>query len=86
MLQLDLDARVLDLGRERHNTQQLQKSLNAQSEAYRELVATLRKAKTTIVDELTREGGLLAGIVNSENSIQTMYYNLSTIERQDLRS
>lgn len=82
LLHSDLDARVLDLGRERHNTEQLQKSLNTQNEAHRELIATLKKAQTAIVDELTKEGSVLAGIVNSENSIQTKYYTLSNIVTQ----
>jgi hypothetical protein len=62
---------MLDLGRERHNTEQLQKSLNAQNKFHRELVETLKKGQKTIIDELTKEGSVLASIVNSENSIQT---------------
>lgn len=76
MLQSDLNARVLDLGRERHNTEQLQKSLNAQNEAHRELLAALKKTQTTMVDELTKERSVLGGIINSESSIQTKYYAL----------
>jgi hypothetical protein len=71
LLQSDLNARMLDLGRERHNTEQLQKSLNAQNKFHRELVETLKKGQKTIIDELTKEGSVLASIVNSENSIQT---------------
>ena len=73
MLQSELNARMVDLGRERHNTEQLQKSLNAQNEAHKELIETLKKAQSAIVDELTKEGSVLASIVNSENSVQKKY-------------
>jgi methanogenic corrinoid protein MtbC1 len=61
---------MLDLGRERHNTEQLQKSLDAQNDAHKELVETLKKAQSTIVEELTKEGSFLANIINSESTIQ----------------
>ena len=61
---------MIDLGRERHNAGQLQKNLNAQSETYKELVETLQKSPSAIVDELTKEGSVLAILINSENSIR----------------
>ena len=70
LLQSDLNARMIDLGRERHNAGQLQKNLNAQSETYKELVETLQKSPSAIVDELTKEGSVLAILINSENSIR----------------
>jgi hypothetical protein len=77
---------MLDLGRERYNTEQLQKSLNAQKEVHKELIETLNKAQTTIVDELTMKGSVLASIVSSENLIQTKYVLAKCAARRiDLR-
>ena len=81
LLQSDLNARMIDLGRERHNTGQLQKNLNAQSKTYRELVETLQKSPSTVVDELTKEGSVLAKLINSENSIQAKYILLINTKR-----
>jgi hypothetical protein len=83
LLQSELNARMLDLGRERHNTEQLQKSQNAQNESQKELLETLKKAQSTIVNELTKEGGVLASLINSEASIQAKYISFPNIARQD---
>ena len=60
---------MVDLGRERHNTEQLQKNLNLQNETHKELVEAFKRAQSTIVDELTKEGSVLANLVNSDQSI-----------------
>jgi hypothetical protein len=73
MLQSDLNDRILDLGRERYNTEQLQKSLNAQQESHKELIAALSKSQSAIVDELTKEGSVLSNLVNSESLLQAKY-------------
>ena len=69
LLQSELNARMVDLGRERHNTEQLQKNLNLQNETHKELVEAFKRAQSTIVDELTKEGSVLANLVNSDQSI-----------------
>jgi hypothetical protein len=66
--------RLLDLSRERHNTEQLQKSVNVQSEAHKELVATLNKLQSAIIEELIKGGSSLENIANSENSIAAKYH------------
>lgn len=83
LLQSDLNARMLDLGRERHNTEQLQKSLDAQKESHKELVEIVQKSHLSVLDELTKGGSVLAGVVNTENSIQTKYYSHPNSTSQD---
>ena len=60
---------MVDLGRERHNTEQLQKNLNTQNESHKEFVEAFKRAQLTIVDELAKEGSMLANLVNSDQSI-----------------
>lgn len=70
LLQSDLDKNVIELGRERHAVSQLQKQLNAQTEAHKELIEHLKNTRSGIIDDLTRESGILARILYSESSAQ----------------
>jgi hypothetical protein len=70
MLQADLDRSVIELGRERHNAAQLHKQLNAQSEAQKELIEHLKKTRSGIIDDLTKEDGILAKILSFESSAE----------------
>lgn len=79
LLQSELNARMVDLGRERHSTEQLQKNLNTQSESHKELVETFKRAQSTMVDELTKEGSVLANLVNSDQSIHAKYSSIRNI-------
>ena len=62
---------MLELGRERHNSEQLQKNLNAQNQAHKELIESMNNMGPNLIKELTKEGSLLTDILDLENSIQT---------------
>jgi hypothetical protein len=70
LLNSDLDKRVLELGRERHHSEQYQNQLNGQAAAHKEVVEQLTKYHTGIMDELTKEDGILARILSSESATQ----------------
>jgi septal ring factor EnvC (AmiA/AmiB activator) len=70
ILQKDLERRVDEIGHERHAKEQLQRQLSSQNEAHKELVQLLKKTQAGVVDELTKDGGLLARVLNSESSTQ----------------
>jgi hypothetical protein len=71
MLQADLDRNVIELGRERHNAAQLHKQLNTQAEAQKELTEHLKNTRSGIIDDLTKEDGILAKILSLESSTET---------------
>lgn len=71
LLKVELERNVLELGRERHLSEQFQKQLNAQSSSHNEIVELLKNTKTSIVDDLTKEGGVLARLLTSDNTTQT---------------
>ena len=70
ILQKDLERRVDELGYERNTKEQLQRQLSSQNEAHKELVQLMKKTQAGVVDELTKDGGLLARVLSSENSTQ----------------
>ena len=70
ILQKDLERMVDELGYERNTKEQLQRQLSSQNEAHKELVQLMKKTQAGVVDELTKDGGLLARVLSSENSTQ----------------
>jgi hypothetical protein len=70
ILQKDLERRVDELGYERHAKEQLQRQLSSQNEAHKELVQLVKATQAGVVDELTKDGGLLARVLSSESSTQ----------------
>lgn len=71
LLKVELERNVLELGRERHLSEQYQKQLNAQSSSHKELVELLKNTQTSIVDDLTKEGGILTRLLTSDNTTKT---------------
>jgi hypothetical protein len=59
---------MIELSRTRHTAEQYQKQLIAQDSSHKELVDLLKNTQSNIVDELTKEGGVLARVLNSESS------------------
>lgn len=70
LLTQDLNSRVAELGRERHNAEQFQKQLNIQNSAHEELVTLFKNTQSALIEELTKEGGVLAGMLKMESSTQ----------------
>jgi hypothetical protein len=70
ILQKDLERMVDELGYERNTKEQLQRQLSSQNEAHKELVQLMKKTQAGVVDELTKDGGLLARVLSSESSTQ----------------
>jgi len=67
-LQKDLDERLLDLGRERHNTKTLHKQLTGQKEMHKELVALIKSdTPAMILVELAKNGGIIQKLLESGN-------------------
>jgi hypothetical protein len=64
----ELEQRVAELGRERHNVAQCQKQLTTQSSSHAELVELVKSTQTKIVDELTKDGSLLSRVMSLESS------------------
>jgi len=67
-LNADLERRVIEVARERHNAEQFQKQLAVQNSAHKEFVETLKNIQPSMRDELTKDGGILAKLLSSENS------------------
>lgn len=67
LLNTDLERRVAELARERHNAEQFQKQLAVQNSAHKELVESLKKIQPNIVDELTKDDGIFAKLLSSES-------------------
>jgi len=67
-LQRDLNERLLDLGRERHNTEQLQRLLKGQTENHKELVELIKSdAPSKVIQELVKHGGIIESVLESGN-------------------
>ena len=86
LMQSELNARMVDLGRERHNTEQLQKNPSTQNESHKALTEILKETQSALVDDLTKEGSVLANVFNSEQSLQAKYSSLLSIVRRNSRS
>lgn len=68
LLKTDLDKNMIELGRTRHTAEHYQKQFIAQDSSHKELIELLKNTQSNIVDELTKEGGVLARVLNSESS------------------
>ncbi|KAG9246922.1 hypothetical protein BJ878DRAFT_558681 [Calycina marina] len=80
ILQKDLDSRLLDLGRERHNTELLQKQLKEQSENHKELVELIKNdTSSNVLHELTKSGGMIETLMKSDNSIKDRLEDFSSL-------
>ncbi|CZR51886.1 uncharacterized protein PAC_01763 [Phialocephala subalpina] len=70
LLQNTLDDRLKDLGTEKHNTDQLQKNLDAQTTAWGELVELVKQIPSDTSKAINGDDGTLAKLLSSENTTQ----------------
>lgn len=68
LLQSDLERLVQELGRERHNAEQCQMQLTAQTAIHKQLVDLFKTSQTNIVKDLTKEGSVLMNLLDSEGT------------------
>jgi hypothetical protein len=69
LLQADLNSRVSELGRERHIAERLQKQLNVQNAAHNELIELFKNTQASVLEDLTKNGGVLANLLNFDKPI-----------------
>lgn len=64
LFEADIQKHLLALGREQHQVEQLEKAQGDPTKSYKELVELLKKAPKDVAEELNKEEGLLAKILD----------------------
>ncbi len=67
MLKADLEHRLVDLSRETHRNEQLEKQVETQISTYKELVGQMSQLPSAVAEELQSENTFLANIMNAQN-------------------
>jgi hypothetical protein len=65
-----LEKRLIELSREKHLVEQLEKPRGEQLDSYKVLLELLRNLPAEVADEVAKEGGLLAKVLDSGKAIQ----------------
>jgi hypothetical protein len=65
-----LEKRLTELSREKHLVEQLEKPRGEQLDSYKVLVELLRNLPAEVADEISKEGGLLAKVLDLGKATQ----------------
>ena len=65
-----LEKRLMELSREKHLLEQLEKPRGEQLDSHKVLVELLKNLPAEVADEVAKEGGLLAKVLDSGKAIQ----------------
>jgi len=70
LLQITLDRRLMELAQEKYQVEQLEKTRADPQDSYKVLAELLEKTPKDVANELTKEDGLLAKILDLEKTTQ----------------
>jgi hypothetical protein len=65
-----LEKRLMELSREKHLVEQLEKPREEQLDSHKVLVELLKNLPAEVADEISKEGGLLAKVLDSGKATQ----------------
>lgn len=65
-----LEKRLMELSREKHLVEQLEKPQGQQLDSHKVLVELLKNLPAEVADEISKEGGVLAKVLDSGKATQ----------------